>query len=516
MYRALIDGRDVSPLASLTFQTPAPGPFEFLAFGDSGDGGHPQEELARRMMREPAALAIHTGDIAYQEGTFRQFEDFYLRTYWPMMSRIPFFPAPGNHDYVFHDGAAFVALHDLPASGVVAKDRGRYYSFDWGNVDFVALDSNTPFVEALAGRGEMLRWLERDLAATRQEFRVVYFHHTAFPTANYRGDSRCLNVAAALTEILERHGVHLVLMGHEHLYQRTEPRRGAFRGGGIGTIYVTTGGAGSTVYPPGDEPYLVKGAGAYHYLRFRVDERAMQAQVVGLGGEILDEFSISSAPRIELEGVRDAARGRRMLAPGGLASLHGSDLARGDTPAGAFPLPVNLDGVSIRVSGRPAPLLFASRNQVNFQVPVAAGVGEHEVILSTAAGESLTRATVRLVAPAAFVVAHAANGALVTPVAPAQPDEWVSVYLTGLGATARPVADGDPAPLGQLISVTQSVRVDLAGLECQVGFAGLVPGFAGLNQINVRIPVQAEEGSRLLRVTAAGGSSDTIPIVIKR
>ena len=68
----------------------------------------------------------------------------------------------------------------------------------------------------------------------------------------------------------------------------------------------------------------------------------------------------------------------------------------------------------------------------------------------------------------------------------------------------------------ELISVTQSVRVDLAGLECQVGFAGLVPGFAGLNQINVRIPVQAEEGSRLLRVTAAGGSSDTIPIVIKR
>jgi len=522
-YRVLQDGVDLLPLLrpdELTFGTPAAGPFEFLVFGDSGDGGGPQHAVADLMLREQPDLVLHTGDLAYQQGTFPQLEDFYLRTYWPLMRRVPFFPVAGNHDYAFHEGAAFVALHDLPSEGVPERGRGRYYSFDWGNVHFIALDSNTPLREALTGEGEMLRWLERDLAATRQEFRVVYFHHTPFPTANYREDEYCQRVSSALTGILERHGVHLVLVGHEHLYQRTKPRRGAFREQ-IGTVYITTGGAGSTVYPPaGPAPFLEKGLGASHYLRVRVTEHQLRVEAIGLGHELLDEFTIASAPQVETGGVREAATGGSALAPGALASLFGANLAPGDTTAAGFPLPRTLAGATLKLDGRPVPLLYAGRNQVNFQIPFGLAPGRHELTVENAGGAAQLPLTLSAVAPAIFragdgpALIHP-DGALVSSGRPARPGELLTVFLTGLGPPLGPLPDGVAAPASQPVRIDAVVRVEAGGEECEVLFAGFTPGFAGLNQVNFRLPAGVAAGTVSLRVTANGAASGVAAIPVR-
>lgn len=509
-YRVFLDGREVLPGETLEFLTAGPGAFDFLVFGDSGDGGHPQRRLAEQMFREQPALVLHTGDIAYYEGTWQAFEQYYFGIYGPLMRRTPFFPAPGNHDYVFEEGAPFVAVHDFPVAGVPVAGRGRYYSFDWSNVHFVSVDSNTPLREAMDGSGELLRWLDADLAATRLPFRVVYFHHTVFPTANYVGNAYCERANEALTGLLERHGVQLVLMGHEHLYQRTKPHRhGQWRTSAAGTVYVTTGGAGSNLYPPGESAALLAGTGDAHYLRARVDGRLMTVEAIGVEGNVLDRFTLSAGPIPE--GVTDAAAGRPALAPGGLASLYGWTLAPGLAAAARYPLPRELTGVSVKVGGLPAPLLFVSRNQINFQLPYAVPSGETTVTVAHAGATATLPATVRAMAPAMFqaagraAVTHA-DGTLVSSASPARAGEWMTVYLTGLGAVEGAVTEGEAAPAARL---AQAIRVELDSAACDVAYAGLAPGLAGVNQINWRVPPGVKAGISTLRV---GEAAAAVPV----
>lgn len=73
-YRVFLDGADALPSTSqreLQFRTAPPdGPFRFLVLGDSGDGALEQTDVASRMFSELADFVLHTGDLAYDSGTF--------------------------------------------------------------------------------------------------------------------------------------------------------------------------------------------------------------------------------------------------------------------------------------------------------------------------------------------------------------------------------------------------------------------------------------------------------------
>ena len=126
-YRVYLDGRDALPevpAEGLRFRTAAPGRFTFLALGDSGDGGAGQFALTRRMNTETAELVLHTGDVAYEDGTFAQYESYFFAVYRELLARTPFYLAPGNHDYYFREAAAFRALFAPPTDGVPAEGQG--------------------------------------------------------------------------------------------------------------------------------------------------------------------------------------------------------------------------------------------------------------------------------------------------------------------------------------------------------------------------------------------------------
>src|SRR5690606_38611996 len=85
-------------------------------------------------------------------------------------------------------------------------------------------------------------------------------------------------------------------------------------------------------------------------------------------------------PTINQGGVVDAARFQPLLAPGGLGSIFGVDLADGNAAAASTPLPTELGGARILIAGEPAPLIFVSPGQVNFQMPFeTAGASAVEV-----------------------------------------------------------------------------------------------------------------------------------------
>ncbi len=202
------------------FETaPASGAVRFLAFGDSGNGSVEQLALRDQMETVPYDFVLHVGDIAYEDGSLAMFEQNYFDVYAALIDHFSVFPVPGNHEYNTADAAAYREVFTLP-------NNERWYSFDWGDAHFVALDT-----ERLGE--EQSSFLEADLAANTKPWTVVYFHRPPYSSGEHGNNA---DVEDAFVPILERHRVDLVLAGHDHDYERIVPRNGV--------SYVVTGGGG--------------------------------------------------------------------------------------------------------------------------------------------------------------------------------------------------------------------------------------------------------------------------------
>jgi len=519
-YRILVDGQLLEDGPELRLRTSGSGPFKFIAFGDSGQATAAQYGLVPRMLAEQAALVIHTGDVVYPTGSFVEYQDFYFTPYVDMLRRTPFFLSLGNHDCETDRGAPYIAMHAHPTETVPAADRGRYYSFDSHDVHFICLDSNAPLILGEAGMSRMLQWLEGDLAASRQFFRVVFFHHPPFASGFNENDPLSADVRSRIVPILERHNVELVLTGHEHSYQRTVPMTGGVASSDpTATLYITTGGGGAGLYSPPQRSYHAFRTALHHFLRVEVDDGRMNIRPIGLDGQPFDFVSLSPPPTVSAGGAVNSASFTPALAPGGLVSVFGRHLAYREAGATAVPLPTDLAGANVTQGGRRLPLFYASPNQMNIQLPFDV---QGSVTLRVTTGNGTADIPVFLAetAPAIFVVGPGqaalihANGRLVSDSAPATPGEVVILYLTGLGRVNGSIAAGQPAPTTQLMTVVAPVEVEIGGVPVTPQFAGLAPGFAGLYQINFQLPATIAAARHSLQVVARGVRSNSVQLPV--
>lgn len=523
LYRVTVDGQ-IMPTPEndeARFRTAGPPPFQFLVFGDSGTGSEGQLQVAARMTAERPALLLHAGDVVMPVGGFPEYQAFYFDPYARLMLRAPIFPCPGNHDYETRDAAPYLAVHSLPAEDVPAADRGRYYSFDRGNVHFVSLDTNRPFDEALAGTGEMLKWLERDLEKARAFWRVAYFHHPPYGFGYHESETRLALVRGYLVPILERYEVNLVFNGHEHSYQRTWPlRNGEVMEPDQGTVYVTTGGGGSQLYPPSPKYTLAYGESAHHFMRADVEGYRMTLRAIRADGKEIDRFTLAPPPLLSYGAVVNAASFTPTLAPGGLVSIFGWYLAAEENRPSNLPLPANLSGVSVTLNGRPVPLVYVSGTQINAQLPYDVQ-GRATLMVTTPNGAAVVPVTVSEVAPAIFYTAGVqpavvhSNGALVSAATPGNTGEWITVYLTGLGRLNGEIAAGQAAPSSPPLTANGPVEVRLGGRTILPSFAGLTPGFAGLYQVNLQIPGDLASGTHELRVVVKGVATESVNLAVR-
>ncbi len=218
----------------------------------------------------------------------------------------------------------------------------------------------------------------------------------------------------------------------------------------------------------------------------------------------------------------NAASFTAAIAPGCLISIFGTDLDASTELAQGLPLPAQFSGVTVTLNGRTLPLLYASALQINAQLPFDVS-GSATLQVTTPAGSSSLAITISGVAPGVFTsptsngtvaaIVHA-NGALVSANAPAQGGEYISIYMTGLGQVNGPISAGQPGPLSPLLSAMAAVQVQI-GSAAPVGasYAGLAPGFAGLYQVNVRVP-QLAAGSYPLTVLAGASTSNAVTLPV--
>ncbi len=211
-----------------------------LAMGDMGNNSTNQINVHNAYLNyngtDYTDIWMLLGDNAYERGTESNYNTNFFNIYQQNITKNHvLWPAPGNHDYA--DNAARQADHNvayynifsLPSNGEaggVASNTEAYYSYNYGNIHFVSLDSygwetgNTRVYDTL---GPQVKWLKQDLAANNQQWTVVYFHHPPYTKGSHDSDTEpeLINMRQNLVRILERYKVDLVLNGHSHSYERS-------------------------------------------------------------------------------------------------------------------------------------------------------------------------------------------------------------------------------------------------------------------------------------------------------
>jgi len=183
-------------------------------------------------LKPDAVLTL--GDEQYEVGALSAFRSSYNAT-WGRFKAITR-PAPGNHEYGTTAARGYFAYF---GAGVGEPGKG-WYSYDLGAWHVVALNSNCNQIECGPG-SEQERWLRQDLAVHSSRCTLAYWHHPRWSHGEH-GDSTW---TATLVEDLYAAGADLILVGHDHTYERFAPLNpaGALDDArGVREIVVGTGG----------------------------------------------------------------------------------------------------------------------------------------------------------------------------------------------------------------------------------------------------------------------------------
>jgi uncharacterized protein (TIGR03437 family) len=177
-------------------------------------------------------------------------------------------------------------------------------------------------------------------------------------------------------------------------------------------------------------------------------------------------------------------------------------------------LPVQIDGVSVTVNGKPAYLYGISPTQVNILTPPDAISGLVPIQLTNnGAASSTFMAQAQAESPSFYVInggpyvlATHADFSLIGPTTlypgfstPAQPGETIVVYATGFGPTSTPVVSGAISQSGTLPTLP---AVTIGGAPATVIFAGLVA--PGQFQFNMVVPSSLADGDQPMTATYNG------------
>ena len=302
VYTVTQDGAD-GEIGDFTTAPTGRAPFTFTSYGDQGTPTvtaptglpSPAPAFKNDNLGSPAAgdltagvekiaplFHLVNGDLCYANLStvpVRTWSDWFANNSRSARFRA-WMPTAGNHENEALGPIGYTAYQtyfDLPNNGEPDQFQGLWYSFRVGSVKVIAInnddvcyqDGGSSYVHGYSG-GAQQRWLERELAETRQDrsidWIVVCMHQVAMSTAKgFNGAD--LGIRQEWMPLFDRYGVDLVVAGHEHHYERTQPVRGtngsslltpqpiaaAQSGNGTvidttqGTVHMIIGGGGTSI-----------------------------------------------------------------------------------------------------------------------------------------------------------------------------------------------------------------------------------------------------------------------------
>ncbi|SDH21747.1 Por secretion system C-terminal sorting domain-containing protein [Dyadobacter soli] len=348
------------------FQTAAvagkPGKYRFGLLGDCGTNSVIQDDVRARLMEYLGGNYMNAwlllGDNAYSFGRDAEYQSNFFNRYKDnLLKQYPLFPSPGNHDYD-NDNPARQDDHKIPyydvftmptqgEAGGEPSGTESFYSFDYGNVHFLSLDSYgrednaTRLYDTL---GKQVQWIKKDLAANQnKDWVVAYWHHPPYSKGSREsdGDPEMAAIRQNFIRILERMGVDLIVCGHSHVYERSRLMGGHYGNSSTfdaskhvvdlssarydgsdnscpyiknspqsrGTVYVVAGSGGQLGNPKPDFPHKAM----YHSdaehggsLMLEVEGNRLDLKWIAADGVIRDKFTMEKG--VNKETTHEIAR----------------------------------------------------------------------------------------------------------------------------------------------------------------------------------------------------------------
>ena len=288
------DGRTFSAWRQIRTAAASAKPFTFLYFGDVQNEVESHGSRVMRMARRlapDAALALYAGDLINRSDADREWGEWFDMAP-DLHTELLTLPSPGNHEYGPQvEGRPGLAPQwrqqfTLPRNGPagVAALSETVYQVDYQGVRFLSLDADaiTDYPDLADAT---LKWLEARLTDNPNAWTVVFLHYPIYSTAKGRDNAE---LRAALEPILRKHGVDLVLQGHDHTYAR---------GRKDGPVYVVSV-AGPKQYVGGERGWATrKATGVQLFQAISVDGADLTYKAYTATGGLYDAFRLSKPVR---------------------------------------------------------------------------------------------------------------------------------------------------------------------------------------------------------------------------
>jgi len=235
--------------------------FNFVAAGDFGCGRNANRTITSMLAKEPE-LVIGLGDLSYQKSA-----DCWFDVVSPL-------DTDGRLKIAIGDNEMFPAKFNEYMKHF--KMNSPFYSFDYGNVHFLAMATAKNKVIPYNETSKQYEFVKEDLKRAHENksinwiivysFRTYYSSNTTHPGLDELQD--------LYHPLFEKNGVDIVLQAHNHNYQRTYPLmynqtktftpiitdKGTekYTGEPKGPIFITVGTGGEDLYNfTGQAPYVI-------------------------------------------------------------------------------------------------------------------------------------------------------------------------------------------------------------------------------------------------------------------
>ncbi|UCH34730.1 MAG: metallophosphoesterase family protein [Armatimonadota bacterium] len=263
-------------------------PFAFAVVGDNRSNPENWGRIADLCYAERPNFVINVGDLCADGNVYEEWIEQWLAPAATLMARVPMYASIGNHERNA-DWYYYYVSYPQPEN---------YYSFDYGNAHFVAVDTN----QDVSPDSPQYRWLEKDLRRADERWKFVFHHHPLYSSdLNDYGDTTKeqstlghLNLRH-LARLYENYGVDVVFVGHIHSYERTWPMRGGKVNHNGGVIYLQAGGGGAPLedFAPERSYFTAKVASNHHYCIVAISGNTLRMMAYDIDGRMFDYLDVN-------------------------------------------------------------------------------------------------------------------------------------------------------------------------------------------------------------------------------
>lgn len=255
--------------------------FSFVVFGDSRSKPQVLKSFSKQINDIKPVAVIANGDLVGKGGDLAGWQSKFFDPLQNVIDHIPLISAVGDHESDNVDGdSALLFTHFLFPHKEHLK---LWFSYDFGNAHFVFLDWRYP------NSKEMEEWFKTDMTKNSKTWNFVVMHRPPYNMGGHHVSWGKNN----WPKLFRDNKIDVVFAGHSHLYERFYPTRPISVPDGWPVTYITTGGAGASLYEANPNKILAFTKSINHFLNVAITNKKITIKAVGVDGMTIDSVSWS-------------------------------------------------------------------------------------------------------------------------------------------------------------------------------------------------------------------------------